>query len=323
MLHVNNITFSYNTTPVLKNIDFTVNEGEYLAILGESGSGKSTLLKIIYGLLQLKEGTIFWKDNQVLGPDYNLIPGEKYMKYLSQDFDLMPFLTVEENVSQYLSVFYPEELKERTEELLEMVEMTSFAKTKVKLLSGGQQQRVALARVLAQEPELLLLDEPFSHIDNFRKNSLRRRLFGYLKRKKITCIVATHDEKEVLPFADRILVIKDEEIIANEKTEILYNNPKSLYIASLFAEANLVPVSTIKEYTKTKKDIVVYAHEFKVSETSGIEVRVINSYAMGSYYLMEGVTEEQSLFFTHPKSIELGKKVFLNVSLEIINKRIE
>ncbi|MGJ8658297.1 ABC transporter ATP-binding protein [Cellulophaga fucicola] len=322
MLHVNNITFSYNTTPVLKDIDFTVNDGEYLAILGESGSGKSTLLKIIYGILQLDKGTIFWDDNQVLGPDYNLIPGEKYMKYLSQDFDLMPFITVEENVSQYLSVFYPEELKARTEELLEMVEMTSFAKTKVKLLSGGQQQRVALARVLAQEPEILLLDEPFSHIDNFRKNSLRRRLFGYLKRKKITCIVATHDEKEVLPFADRILVVKDQEILANEKTETLYNNPKSLYVASLFAEANLVPISTIKEYTEAKKDIVVYAHEFKVSETSGIEVRVINSYAMGSYYLMEGITEDQSLFFTDSKSIEVGKNVFLNVSLEVLNKRL-
>ncbi|SFW54049.1 ABC transporter ATP-binding protein [Cellulophaga fucicola] len=322
MLHVNNITFSYNTTPVLKDIDFTVNDGEYLAILGESGSGKSTLLKIIYGILQLDKGTIFWDDNQVLGPDYNLIPGEKYMKYLSQDFDLMPFITVEENVSQYLSVFYPEELKARTEELLEMVEMTSFAKTKVKLLSGGQQQRVALARVLAQEPEILLLDEPFSHIDNFRKNSLRRRLFGYLKRKKITCIVATHDEKEVLPFADRILVVKDQEILANEKTETLYNNPKSLYVASLFAEANLLPISTIKEYTEAKKDIVVYAHEFKVSETSGIEVRVINSYAMGSYYLMEGITEDQSLFFTDSKSIEVGKNVFLNVSLEVLNKRL-
>ena len=323
MLHVNNISFSYNTTSVLKNIDFTVNVGEYLAVLGESGSGKSTLLKIIYGLLQLKEGTIFWKDNQVLGPDYNLIPGEKYMKYLSQDFDLMPFITVEENVSQYLSVFYPEELKARTQELLEMVEMTSFAKTKVKLLSGGQQQRVALARVLAQEPELLLLDEPFSHIDNFRKNSLRRRLFSYLKRKKITCIVATHDEKEVLPFADRILVVKDQVVLANQKTEDLYNNPKSLYIASLFAEANLVPVSAIKEHTDVKKDIIVYAHEFKVSEASGIKVRVINCYAMGAYYLMEGVTEEQSLFFTHNNSIEVGKSIFLNVALDIINKRLE
>lgn len=125
-----------------------------------------------------------------------------------------------------------------------------------------------------------------------------------------------------MPFADRILVVKDQEILANEKTETLYNNPKSLYVASLFAEANLVPISTIKEYTEAKKDIVVYAHEFKVSETSGIEVRVINSYAMGSYYLMEGITEDQSLFFTDSKSIEVGKNVFLNVSLEVLNKRL-
>ncbi len=153
--------------------------------------------------------------------------------------------------------------------------------------------------------------------------ALAERIEHYLKRKKITCIVATHDEKEVLPFADRILVVKDQVVLANQKTEDLYNNPKSLYIASLFAEANLIPVSNIKEDAESQKYIIVYAHEFKVSETSGIKVRVINCYAMGAYYLMEGVTEEQSLFFTHPKSIEVGKKVFLNVSLETLNKRIE
>ncbi len=125
------------------------------------------------------------------------------MKYMSQGFDLMGVTTVAENISEYLSVFYPKELKERTEELLDIIEMKRFAKTKVKHLSIGQQQRVALARALAQKPEVLLLDEPFSHIDNFRKNSLRRNLFNYLKEEKITCLTATHDHNDILPFADQ------------------------------------------------------------------------------------------------------------------------
>lgn len=322
MLEVKNISFSYTTTPILKEISFKVDEGEYLAILGESGSGKSTLLKAIYGLLQLNEGTIFWKDNQVLGPDYNLIPGEKYMKYLSQDFDLMPFITVAENVSQFLSVFYPKELKERTDELLEMVEMTSFAKIKVKNLSGGQQQRVALARVLAQEPELLLLDEPFSHIDNFRKNSLRRNLFAYLKKKNISCIVATHDQQEVLPFADRVLVVKDKAVIADAKTLALFENPKSLYIASLFAEANEIPIDVIKTYAKTKEKIIVYAHELKVSKASGLKITVKKVYPMGMYFLIEGATEEQNIFFTSDTKLALESTTYLNIPIDIINKRL-
>ncbi|MFT4832707.1 MAG: iron(III) transport system ATP-binding protein, partial [Psychroserpens sp.] len=107
MLKVNSISFGYTEKVVLKDLNFTAEKGEHLSIIGESGCGKSTLLKIIYGLLQPDHGTITWSDKQILGPDFNLVPGEKYMKYLSQDFDLMPYTTVEENVSQHLSVFYP------------------------------------------------------------------------------------------------------------------------------------------------------------------------------------------------------------------------
>ena len=107
----------------------------------------------------------------------------------------MPYISVEENIGKFLSNFYPEEKQKRTSELLEVVELTNFANVKVKTLSGGQKQRVALARALAKQPEIILLDEPFSHIDNFKKQSLRRRVFKYLKDKKITCIVATHDKK--------------------------------------------------------------------------------------------------------------------------------
>ena len=107
MLRVENVSFSYGKLQVLDTINLRIQRGEHIAIIGESGCGKSTLLKIIYGLLDSDEGEVFWEDEPILGPAYTLVPGPKFMKYLSQDFDLMPFTTVAENIGQYLSVFYP------------------------------------------------------------------------------------------------------------------------------------------------------------------------------------------------------------------------
>jgi ABC-type sulfate/molybdate transport systems ATPase subunit len=217
MLQVKNILFSYQEQATLNNISFTLEKGKSIAIIGESGCGKSTLLKIIYGLYDVDQGKLYWDENEILGPKYHLIPGMDFMKYLAQDFDLMPFITVAENVGKYLSNIYAEKKNERIAALLEIVEMTEYANVKAKNLSGGQMQRVALARVLALEPEVLLLDEPFSHIDNFRKNSLRRKLFSYLKEKEITTIFATHDSADVLSFADELLVLKDGRLIEEGK----------------------------------------------------------------------------------------------------------
>lgn len=322
MLQVDHVSFAYNEKLVLEDINLKINEGEQVCIIGESGCGKSTLLKIIYGLLQVKTGEVYWNDSQVLGPQYNLVPGESYMKYLSQDFDLMPYTTVYENVSQYLSVLEPELLKERTDELLEMIEMTDFAQTKVRFLSGGQQQRVALARVLAQEPQVLLLDEPFSHIDNFRKNSMRRNLFAYLRKQNITVLTATHDHNDMLPFADRVIVIHDTKVIAKDSPKNLYRNPKNLYIASLFGEANQIPINIVKSYADTKRQIIVYAHEFKVSGKSGLEATVKGSYYMGGHYLIVATYEGQNVYFNHHEALKERKEVFLNISIEVINQRM-
>jgi len=322
MLQVDHVSFAYDKTLVLEDINLKVNEGEQVCIIGESGCGKSTLLKIIYGLLEIKTGEVYWNETQVLGPLHNLVPGELYMKYLSQDFDLMPFTTVFENVSQYLSVLEPEFLKERTAELLDIIEMTDFANTKVRYLSGGQQQRVALARVLAQEPKVLLLDEPFSHIDNFRKNSMRRNLFAYLRKQNITVLTATHDHNDMLPFADRVIVLRDHRVIAKDSPENLYRNPKDLYIASLFGEANKIPINIVKSYADTKRQIIVYAHEFKVSEKSGLQATVKGSYYMGGHYMIVGTYESQNVYFNHHMALEKGKEVFLNISIDIINQRM-
>jgi ABC-type Fe3+/spermidine/putrescine transport system ATPase subunit len=322
MLQVKNLSFAYNKTNVLEGLSFDIAQGEHVAVMGESGCGKSTLLKLIYGLLTPGEGEILWKDEQVKGPLYKLVPGESYMKYLSQDFDLMPFTSVAENISQFLSVFYPEQLKHRTEELLEMIEMTSEANVKVKNLSGGQQQRVALARVLAQKPDLLLLDEPFSHIDNFRKSSLRRNLFQYLKEENISCLTATHDHLDVLPFADRTLVLKDKELIVDGETIKVYESPRNFYVASLFGEANILPITVLKSYADTKRNIIVYAHEFKVAKSSGLATRIKKIYPMRGYFLVEGESEDGKVFFHSEKVLKIDSKVYLNVSIETINKRL-
>lgn len=323
MLKVHIDAFGYKNQNVLENIAFEVPQGEHWALMGESGSGKSTLLKIIYGLLHVEQGAILWREQEVLGPNYNLVPGESYMKYLSQDFDLMPFTTVEENIAQHLSVFEKDSHHERVSELLALIEMEPYAKTKVKDLSGGQQQRVALAQVLAQEPEVLLLDEPFGHIDNFKRTSLRRNLFHYLKEKGITIITASHDPNDILPFADVTLVLKNGRIIANKLTKDLFNNPPNYYTASLFGEVNEVPIGLLKSYAPIDKSILVYPHELKTSDVSGVKVTVLNSFFKGGHYLNKAEADEKTtLYFNTQNELKAGDTVFLNVSLETINRRL-
>ncbi len=303
MLKVDNISFSYQEKPTLKTISFELEKGQHLALIGESGCGKSTLLKLIYGLHDLDEGQIFWNDTEVLGPKYNLIPGMDFMKYLAQDFDLMPFITVAENVGKYLSNIYSEKKKSRITELLEIVEMTDYANVKAKNLSGGQMQRVALARVLALEPEVLLLDEPFSHIDNFRKNSLRRKLFGYLKESQITTIFATHDSSDVLSFADEVLVLKEGKIIEDGNPKAIYNNPKTKYIASLFGDVNEIEIDGNFEF--------IYPHQLGIVEKSEFKVEVLNSYFLGSHYLIEAIHNDKKIFFESENEIAKGTQVHL------------
>ena len=151
MLKVENISFGYTSKEVVKNISFKANKGDYIAVVGESGCGKSTLLEIIYGLLHIEKGDVYWNSKKLLGPNFYLIPGEELMKYLPQDFDLMPYITVEENIGKNITALDANK-QDRIKELLEVVDMSAYLKTMVKNLSVGQKQRVAIAKVIAKEP---------------------------------------------------------------------------------------------------------------------------------------------------------------------------
>ncbi|MFB9055114.1 ABC transporter ATP-binding protein [Mariniflexile ostreae] len=304
MLQVKNLSFKYKKQAVLETISFNVKRGEHLSIIGESGSGKSTLLKLLYGTYDLNEGDIFWGNTPILGPKHNLIVGPEFMKYVAQEFDLMPFISVSENIGAFLSNFYPEEKEQRIQELLKVVELESVADVKVKELSGGQKQRVALARAIAKQPEIILLDEPFSHIDNFQKQSLRRSLFKYLKEKNITCIVATHDKDDVLSFSDTMLVLDDAKIMAHNTPKYLYHNPEHKLIASFFGEFNEIDGE------------MVYANQLKQVDISDLEVKVKQSYFKGHYFLVETEFKNKSLFFENPSALEKGTSVFLTIIKE-------
>lgn len=315
MLEIKNIHFSYSDTPVIKDISFTVEKGQNIAIIGESGCGKSTLLKLIYGLLDLNEGSISNDEKPILGPKYNLIPGVDYIKYLAQDFDLMPYTTVEENVGKFLSSAFLPLKRLRIQELLEMVEMTEFAKVKAKDLSGGQQQRVALAKALALEPEILLLDEPFSHIDNFRKNALRRNLFAYLKKKGITCIIATHDSVDALSFADETIVLQKGEVVVKGPSRAVYEVPPTKYVASLFGEVNEFMLSQIIDIDPADDEyLLLYPHQLKVVDNSKMIAIVKQCYYRGGHFLVKAAFDRRAIFFEHDTELDFNQEVRLMLS---------
>ena len=301
MLSITNVSYKYNDRQVLKSVSAEVHSGECLAIVGESGSGKSTLLKLIFGQMDVDSGAIVWNNQPILGPKNKLVVGHGFMKYVAQEFDLMPYTSVSENIGNYLSNFYPTEKKSRVQELVEVVELEGFENTKVQFLSGGQKQRVALARAIAKRPEIILLDEPFSHIDNFKKQSLRRNLFTYLKKNKIACVMATHDKDDVLAYADQMMVLHKGEVMRTDLPSAIYSNPEHPLIAAFFGE-----YSTIEGE-------LYYAHQIVLTDKSSLKAVVKHSFYKGNYFLIEASLNEDVIYFKNPTAVEENSVVSLTL----------
>ncbi|SHE65635.1 iron(III) transport system ATP-binding protein [Marinitoga hydrogenitolerans DSM 16785] len=211
-LYIEDIWFKYDKEFVLKGVDFQISKGETVAILGESGSGKSTILRIIAGFERQQKGIIRLEDQILSSKNKFLLPEKRHIGFVFQDYALFPHMTVKQNI-EYAK-------KGKYKNMLKLVDLEGFENRYPHELSGGQQQRVALARTLAVEPKLLLLDEPFSNLDEMLKDKIRNDLKNILKKAKITTIIVTHDKNDAYALANKIITLKDGKVENIENTKI-------------------------------------------------------------------------------------------------------
>ncbi len=309
LLNVRNLYFGYNATSLLfRDLNLSVEKGKIIALAGESGCGKSTLLNIIYGLIDWQSGEIYLENERIFGPKGNIVPGEKGMKLVSQHYDLMPYLTVKENVGKFISNTNLTEKKLKVAELLEVVGLTDFANVLPKNLSGGQQQRVAIARALSVMPKLLLLDEPFSNLDYSRKMELRERLFSYAKEHELSVMISTHEIQEILPWTDQIIVLQEGKMIQNDGPEETFNNPYNSYVAKLLGEVNTVTEEEKIDLNISKK--YFFPHKIFLKE-NGLEAHVLESRFAGNHYWNKIVIKNITLIMYSETKLE--DKIYVEI----------
>jgi ABC-type sulfate/molybdate transport systems ATPase subunit len=234
-LQLTNISKKGEGDFTLSAITFSQARLEKVAIAGETGAGKSTVMKIIAGLMQPDSGDVLFENERVRGPADKLVPGHPAIAYLSQHFELQKFLRVEQ-VLDYSNTL---PLKE-TEKLFDVCQIKHLLKRKTDQLSGGEKQRIAICRLLISSPRLLLLDEPYAHLDMDHKSALKSVIRDIGQKLKITCTIVSHDPMDTLSWADQMIVMKDGRLIQKDKPEVIYREPLNAYVGGLFGKYNVI-----------------------------------------------------------------------------------
>ena len=252
MLKLQNITKIYEEKIVVNNISLEVQSGEILVLVGESGSGKTTLLNIISGSITPDSGSLLL-DNQVIDLYFNrLIRDLPDIKLVPQDYRLKPDYTIAENIDLALTHSTQEYRRERVQELLALCGITEKKDKKPREVSGGEKQRTAIARAIADEPLVLLLDEPFSNLDSINRTHLRAKIVEIIKQESIACILVTHDLLDAFLVADRIGIMQKGNLLLVDSPVNIIQQTDNQYI-KYFVDAAMQPIET---FLKT------YAHLF-------------------------------------------------------------
>ena len=238
-LRLDAITHRFGEFVAARDINLDIAAGELVALLGPSGCGKSTLLRIVSGFLVQSEGRVLF-DGEAID---HLPPNRRGVGIVFQNYALFPHMTVAENVAYGLQARGTARaaIRARVEEMLELVHMSSFADRLPRQLSGGQQQRIALARCLAVEPKILLLDEPFGALDKNLRLDMQIEVKRLQRASGVTTIMVTHDQEEALSMADRIAVMNRGGIEQLAAPIEIYDRPATLFVSQFVGTTNLLP----------------------------------------------------------------------------------
>ena len=246
MLTATKLTKSFpGDVKAVRNVSISLQPGQIVALVGASGSGKSTLLNLLAGLADADTGDVQLNDERVLGPSEKLVPGHEAIRLVHQEYQLMPNVSVRENIAYALRFFEKSYRTFRVNELLKLCRLTDVQDRLPRQVSGGEKQRTAIARAIADKPAVLLLDEPFSHLDLPNRLLVRDLLFDLVRHQsdgvvQTSCLFVTHDTTDALSIADRLGILRDGKLIQFGSPAELYHRPATAYAARMTGPVTIV-----------------------------------------------------------------------------------
>lgn len=300
---INNLAKTYENIKAVDNLSITIEQGEFVTILGPSGCGKSTLLFAISGILEPTKGEIYFNDTKINDVSIE----DRNIGMVFQNYSLYPHMTIAENLMFPLKMkgIKKKQALEKAKEISKLIHVEELLNRKPKELSGGQQQRVAIGRAIIKDPEVLLMDEPFSNLDEALRLEMREEIKSLQKKTGITTLFVTHDQEEALSISDKILLMNQGKCIQYSTPKELYDNPNSIFSASFIGnpKINLLEkddyiTNIIKEDKNLNEGIIAIRPE-------DIEVRKIEENINKNN--LQGIIEDVQ---------PMGKDIYLKVRVE-------
>ena len=338
-LIISNLSLAFEEKEnVLTNIDLEIHDSEIVCLLGPSGCGKTTLLRAIAGFETINSGSII-KDGICISNNLENTPvASRNMGMVFQDYALFPNMDVKANISFGLKDSSKKEKSDRVDYLLDLVDLQNHKKKYPYELSGGEQQRVALARALAPSPDILLMEEPFSNIDEEIKEDLVSDIRVLLKQLKITSIIVTHDQYEAFNLADKVAIINDGKIQQVGNSYDIYHKPKNKFVADFIGLGVFMPVKKtnnndfeipigILDYTKIKDDLLKYKNPEMLirpddiihNDASDLKAVVLEKQFRGAEFLYRLLYNEKYPLLCYAPSHhnhEIGESIGIELDME-------
>ena len=275
MLAVSAISLAYEK-PVLCDVSLSLVGSEIIGLVGKSGAGKSSLLKIMAGLIDQDNGDVLLDGKLQPKSSLRLIPGTKGIELVNQDFKLDVYHTVAENIRESILYLPNAERERRVEQMLSLFELKPIRHQKAHLLSGGEQQRLAIARAVAKKPKVLLLDEPFAHLDARLRLKLTNFLLKLKEKEGVAMVIVSHDGQEILGVSDSICILKNGRLSRKKNRIEAYYNPSSKIDALFFGPINSIVLNG--------KRVLFRPDEYKQNSSGAISLSFVRAVFLGSIY---------------------------------------